>query len=401
VLDFLPSCDAAYLYKHPDGIYGLSLKSKRDFEKDDYIMEYVGRQMTMEEAERKQKLDAIHGLDTCYQVSVGKNYVIDAMFDGNLARFANSSHYPNMRFDMMIVDGVMRSFLTATREIKQHDDLVADYGPDYRDNSDRFVQCWCQEKECSGLISVKKKDLCRMWMKSPMKFPIVDQSAIRDFKTNETELNRRCLEQQWKIRGLEWELEEANIQMKRMADEIRELKANQQRQEDVLSPDLDVNANDAHDDLPVIADLSIDDDDDSSTEIEDHNEDTESQEQVSDNMEVDAGDQDQDDDMLGHDLHERRQNYRDAGNAKRKIACPKCLTEYVGKGQGQNAVIHFIVCESISARALARFFHLEKQQQASGDIHAKGGNSIGVKETHHLKRVGKFDDCMREMNDME
>ena len=146
------SYDVAVLCVSEEEGVGRHLISRKSFGADDPVMEYVGKQMTNEDALSSQKRQARRGQMISYQVSAAGLYTIDAFETGNLSSFANSSHEHNMSLKPMVVDGVLRMFYVAAKQISPGDELKASYGADYCDNNGIYVECKCDSPKCSGLI---------------------------------------------------------------------------------------------------------------------------------------------------------------------------------------------------------------------------------------------------------
>lgn len=432
VLEVKPSCEVAYLYKYMDGIFGLGLKSKLPFAKGDFIMEYIGEQLTIEAAMEKIEIDSTENRITNYQVDVDKRYVVDGMSIGNLARFANASHVPNMKLHSKIVEGIWRCFYVAVTDIAVDDDLLAEYGFPYCDNRNRYVQCFCQADVCSGLISVPKSKIADLYKTDPLSFPVMDEDLRRSLYESE----QRSLQKSARIDELEEELEIANGKIAMQAAEIMELRAelaalaksgtsgNVQNTpvEDQQSPEqMDEVADEAGDleleRLEEAANAGIDwdalmQDGDGPDEDGDPMDDLDagSQDTAPDEELMDESAQSEDtaliDDGIGEQLHDQLNSYRQKGRgAVREIKCIICKRMkwrshcQQSGSKVQEAVVHFIRCDS-TPRALARFFFLERELKSSGSGRNTGGVSIGAKEEKILRAKEKYDDVLAEMDRM-
>lgn len=204
------SSDAAVLVIHFDKVIGRHLLAKRDFRRGEFVMEFIGSQMTTREAALKRTEDSFGGQLMSYQFHLTPDVVLDGWPTGNLAPFANSSHVPNMKMKSIIVGDTWRLFFVATREINESNALTVDYGAEYVDNAGRFVECTCNQSSCTGIISINTlAGVGRIFKRSPDLMP---RSGSGSYAV-EMELNRRIAEKDHQIRLLEEKLEEANAKI--------------------------------------------------------------------------------------------------------------------------------------------------------------------------------------------
>ncbi|KAI5065088.1 hypothetical protein GOP47_0019783 [Adiantum capillus-veneris] len=113
----------------------------------EFIIEYVGE--VINEAMCEERLWTLkeRGDHNFYMCEIGKDFIIDATYKGNAARFVNHSCDPNCNLEKWRVDGEIRVGIFAIRDIKDGEALTYDY---------RFVQfgptvkCRCGASNCRG-----------------------------------------------------------------------------------------------------------------------------------------------------------------------------------------------------------------------------------------------------------
>ena len=72
-------------------IHRLGLFAREDFMPNDIVIEYVGELIDNEEADRREKQYEERGIGDCYLFRLDREWVIDATYKGNEARFLNHS----------------------------------------------------------------------------------------------------------------------------------------------------------------------------------------------------------------------------------------------------------------------------------------------------------------------
>ena len=100
---------------------GLGLFATRFIKKRTRIIEYKGRKIPNEEAERRESKGAR------YMYELNKNFTLDGSSRKNVARYINHSCRPNA--ESLIYRG--RVFIRAVRNIKPGDEINYHYGKDY------------------------------------------------------------------------------------------------------------------------------------------------------------------------------------------------------------------------------------------------------------------------------
>ena len=141
-----------------DGNVGKGLRTRVPFIKRDFVMEFVGERISLEEKiirdknreTTKQTMDAIRAWISDDKVILGvPDFFIDPSRRGNYARFVNHCCEPNTMFVVAALHGQWRVFLQALEEIQAGDTLTVDYGDLYAFEE---VKCLCKSVNCKGFI---------------------------------------------------------------------------------------------------------------------------------------------------------------------------------------------------------------------------------------------------------
>lgn len=111
---------------------GLGLKTLKDIKKGDEVLEYKGKKLKNEEADKRPNR---------YHFEVGKKLTIDGAQRSNLARYVNHSCKPNC--EAVHYTGKDRVFIEAIRDIKAGEELTYDYGQAYFDDYIKPLGCRC------------------------------------------------------------------------------------------------------------------------------------------------------------------------------------------------------------------------------------------------------------------
>ena len=112
---------------------GLGLFATKFIKKRTRIVEYKGRKLPNEEAERLEAKGAR------YMYELNKHYTLDGSNRSNVARYANHSCRPNS--ESLIYRG--RVFIKSVRNIKPGDEITYHYGKDYYDIYIGKRRCRC------------------------------------------------------------------------------------------------------------------------------------------------------------------------------------------------------------------------------------------------------------------
>ncbi len=111
---------------------GLGLKTLKDIKKGEEVLEYKGRRLKNEEADKRPNR---------YHFEVGKKLTIDGSPRSNLARYINHSCDPNC--EAVHYTGEDRIFIEAIRDIKAGEELTYDYGEGYFEDYIKPNGCKC------------------------------------------------------------------------------------------------------------------------------------------------------------------------------------------------------------------------------------------------------------------
>ncbi|MCO5549248.1 hypothetical protein L7F22_002715 [Adiantum nelumboides] len=126
---------------------GWGVQTTEAIVKGEFIIEYVGEVINESICEERLWTLKERGDYNFYMCEIGKDFIIDATFKGNTARFVNHSCEPNCNLEKWRVDGEIRVGIFAVRDIKDGEALTYDY---------RFIQfgptvkCRCGASNCRG-----------------------------------------------------------------------------------------------------------------------------------------------------------------------------------------------------------------------------------------------------------
>ncbi len=127
------------------------------------VIEYRGRRRTHAEVDAGDSGDVDSG--HTFLFTLNDEYVVDANFDGNNARWINHSCEPNCEAVLEEADGDDRSkdrvFIEAMRAIAPGEELTYDYGITLAErHTARLKQVWacrCGAKTCTGTMLKPKR----------------------------------------------------------------------------------------------------------------------------------------------------------------------------------------------------------------------------------------------------
>jgi SET domain-containing protein len=133
------------------GIQGKGVWAVARIPRGTWIIEYTGERITHEEADRRYDDEAMDRHHT-FLFTVDEKICIDAVKDGNDARFINHSCDPNCE---AILSG-KKIWIGAMRDIEAGEELSYDYGyhleDETMDEAVRKYPCHCGAKNCRGTI---------------------------------------------------------------------------------------------------------------------------------------------------------------------------------------------------------------------------------------------------------
>jgi SET domain-containing protein len=113
--------------------HGLGLFATRPYEKGEYIIEYYGKVIPAEEADRSRSR---------YIFTLSSKWAIDGTERANIARYINHSCKANV-----YATGAKRLWIHASRRIKAGEELTLDYGEEYTQHFIPVCKCaHCEDK---------------------------------------------------------------------------------------------------------------------------------------------------------------------------------------------------------------------------------------------------------------
>ncbi len=111
---------------------GLGLFAIEDIKKGDFIVEYTGEKITIDEADRRGGK---------YLFILSKKYAVDGSGRKNISRYINHSCQPNCEVEIDENDWKINIY--ARRNIKAGEELAYDYGKEYWDEYIKPYGCKC------------------------------------------------------------------------------------------------------------------------------------------------------------------------------------------------------------------------------------------------------------------
>jgi uncharacterized protein len=144
-------------------IHGNGVFAAAPIAKGERLIEYKGLRRTHEDVDNGDTGDVESG--HTFLFTLNDEYVIDANFGGNTARWMNHSCAPNCEAVMEEADGDDRTkdrvFIEAIRAIKAGEELTYDYGITLDEpHTARLKKIWacrCGAKKCTGTMLKPKR----------------------------------------------------------------------------------------------------------------------------------------------------------------------------------------------------------------------------------------------------
>jgi uncharacterized protein len=132
------------LYRVARSRTGLGLFATKPIKKRTIIVEYKGRRVTNEEADR------LEARGSRYMYELNSRWTVDGSTRSNVARYANHSCRPNAESD--VIRGPRAQgrkggmvIIRAIRNIKPGDEITYDYGRDYFNGFLKPIGCKCDK----------------------------------------------------------------------------------------------------------------------------------------------------------------------------------------------------------------------------------------------------------------
>ena len=143
---------------HGNGVFALAA-----IRKGERIVEYKGKRRTHDEVDADTEGDVESG--HTFLFTLNDDYVIDANYKGNDARWINHSCAPNCEAVIAEAEGDDRTadkvFIEAIRDIKPGEELTYNYGITLAERHTprlkKIWECRCGAKNCTGTMLQPKR----------------------------------------------------------------------------------------------------------------------------------------------------------------------------------------------------------------------------------------------------
>jgi len=143
---------------HGNGVFAVA-----PIQKGERVVEYKGKRRTHAAVDKDDSGDVDSG--HTFLFTLNDDYVIDANYDGNKARWINHSCSPNCEAVIEEHDGKNRKkdrvFIEAIRAIKPGEELTYNYGITLSEpHTARLKKVWacrCGSKKCTGTMLQPKR----------------------------------------------------------------------------------------------------------------------------------------------------------------------------------------------------------------------------------------------------
>ncbi|XP_063629927.1 uncharacterized protein LOC134801315 [Cydia splendana] len=136
---------------------GWGLRTLQDIKQGQFVIEYVGELIDMEEFRRRMCRKHEIRDENFYFLTLDKERMIDAGPKGNAARFMNHCCEPNCETQKWTVLGDVRVGLFALYDIPANSEVTFNYNLECAGIEKK--RCLCGAKRCSGYIGAKPKQL--------------------------------------------------------------------------------------------------------------------------------------------------------------------------------------------------------------------------------------------------
>lgn len=138
---------------------GWGVRAKTDIKKGEFVSEYVGELIDVEECRARILQAQAKGVTNFYMLTLDKSRVIDAGPMGNPSRFMNHCCSPNCEMQKWSVNGDTRVGLFALYDIEAGTELTFNYNLQII-GSGRTI-CKCGAPNCSGFLGTKEKTISK------------------------------------------------------------------------------------------------------------------------------------------------------------------------------------------------------------------------------------------------
>lgn len=137
------------------GSKGMGLHAKKAIEAHEFIVEYIGEVMTVDEWADRQKAEPVGSSKHFYVMDLDGDHVVDASRKGNDSRLINHSCDPNLETQKWTVGNESRIGLFAIKPIAKGEELTFNY--QFETFASKPFKCLCGTAKCSGWIGGRSK----------------------------------------------------------------------------------------------------------------------------------------------------------------------------------------------------------------------------------------------------
>ncbi len=135
--------------------HGRGLFAKKDIPEGEYVIRYVGEELTKEESDKRGWAQADKAGETgegaVYLFILNDELDIDGNYEYNTARLVNHSCDPNCETEIVEGKSGDEIWLTSIKKIKKGTELNFNYGFDLEDYENH--PCLCGSDNCIGFIA--------------------------------------------------------------------------------------------------------------------------------------------------------------------------------------------------------------------------------------------------------
>ena len=134
---------------------GMGMVAKRSIEPHEFIVEYIGEVLSVDDWGERQRSEPPGSSKHFYVMDLDGDHVVDASRKGNDSRLINHSCDPNLETQKWTVNGESRIGLFAIRPITKGEELTFNY--QFETFSSKPFKCLCGTAKCTGWIGGRAK----------------------------------------------------------------------------------------------------------------------------------------------------------------------------------------------------------------------------------------------------
>ncbi len=131
-------------------IHSWGLFAREIITKGEMVIEYVGEVVRTKMADLREEVYKLEGMHSSYFFRVDEDYVIDATYVGNFARFINHCCDPNCYAKTITVDNKKKVVIYAGRDIQVCEEITYDYK--FPEEMIK-IKCFCGSPNCRGSLN--------------------------------------------------------------------------------------------------------------------------------------------------------------------------------------------------------------------------------------------------------